>query len=86
MGWGEVCIFEVLGGGVFEGGEGSADLDRGGWLVGVQERTQEPVLELGVEHGDADAFAGELVGVAVGESLDSPGRRKRHSSDRLARA
>jgi hypothetical protein len=70
MGWGEACVFEVLGGGVFEGGEGAADLDRGARFVGVQERTQEPVLELGVEHGDADAFADELVGVAVGEALD----------------
>ena len=61
---------DVFGDGAFEGGERIADLDAGGWLVGVQEWAQEPVLKLGVEHGDADALAGELVGVAAREALD----------------
>ena len=34
---GESGVLDVFGDGVFEGGEGAADLDRGGWLVGVEE-------------------------------------------------
>ena len=56
---------DVLVDSAFQGREGAADFDLGGWFVGVQERTQQPVLELGVEDGDADAFVGEDVGVFV---------------------
>ena len=48
-------------------------LDSTGSSIGTSSRVpwaQEPVLELGVEHGDADAFAGELVGVGAREALD----------------
>jgi hypothetical protein len=34
----------------------AADVGRCGWLVGVEQRLQEAVLELGVEAGDADAL------------------------------
>ena len=58
--------------GCFEGGEGASDLDFGWGLVGVEQRAQQPVSQLGVEDGDADAWAGEVVGVAVGEAVDEP--------------
>jgi hypothetical protein len=61
---------DVVVDGGFQRLEGASDFDFGGGLVGVQERAQQPVLEFGVEHGDADAFGGEVVGVAVGEALD----------------
>jgi len=41
--------------------ERAADVDARGWLVGVQERAQEPVSELGVEDGDADPVGGQDV-------------------------
>ena len=67
---GEAGGVGVVVDGGFEGAEGAADLDRGGWFVGVEQWAQEPVLELGVEDGDADAVGGEDVGVAVWEALD----------------
>ena len=60
----------VLVDGVFEGCEGAADFDFGRWFVSVEEGPEEAVLEFGVEDGDADAFVGEVVGVAVGLALD----------------
>ena len=49
---------DVVVDGVFEGCEGAADVDLGGGFVGVEQRSQEPVLEFGVEDGDADARRG----------------------------
>jgi hypothetical protein len=49
--------------GGFEGVEGAAGLDSRAGFVDVEEGSQEPLLELGVEDRDADAFGGELVGV-----------------------
>ena len=54
----------------FEGFERAADFDLGGWLVGVEQWSEQAVLEFGVEDRDADAFGGEEVGVAVGQALD----------------
>jgi hypothetical protein len=48
---------DVVVDGVFEGGQRAADVDRGGWFVGFQQRPQEAVLELAVEDGDADPSA-----------------------------
>jgi hypothetical protein len=31
-----------------------------GWCVGVEQWFEQPVLELGVEDGDADAFVGAI--------------------------
>src|SRR6185437_12461623 len=53
-----------------EGGEGAADVEWRGWSVGVEERSQQPVVELGVEDGDADALGGEDIAVAAGQALD----------------
>src|SRR6185312_11378826 len=53
-----------------EGGEGAADVEWRGWSVGVEERSQQPVVELGVEDGDADVLGGEDVAVAAGQALD----------------
>ena len=66
----------VIVDGVFEGGDRAADVDRGGWLVGVQEWAQEPVLEFGVEDGDADPVGGEdvaccLCGHAPDEAVEA---------------
>jgi hypothetical protein len=58
--------------GVVEGCEGAADLDLGGRLVGFEQGSEQPALELGVEHGDADPVVGEDVGVAVGKASDQP--------------
>ena len=55
---------------VLEGSQGLADFGLGGWLVGFKQRSEQSVAQLGVEHGDADPFWGERVGVAVGEALD----------------
>src|ERR1700682_1291597 len=67
---GDACALGVLVDGGFEGSERAAEFAWCGWFVGVEEWTQQPVLEFGVEHGDADAFGGELVAVFVGEALD----------------
>lgn len=47
--------------GAFERGERAADVGWGGRLVGGEQGAQEPVFELAVEDGDADALAGEDV-------------------------
>ena len=50
-------------------------------LVGGGERDQEPVVDLGVEDGDADAVGGEHVVVGVRDSRrTSPARRSRRRS------
>ncbi|MGC1781885.1 MAG: hypothetical protein WA708_05155, partial [Acidobacteriaceae bacterium] len=46
------------------------DLGLGGWFVGVEQGSEEPVSELGVEHSDADPVGGEDVRVFVGDALD----------------
>ena len=56
----EAGVLDVLVDGVFEGARRAADLEWGGWFVGVQECAQEPVLQLGVEHGEGDGVVGEL--------------------------
>jgi hypothetical protein len=61
---------DVFVDGRFEGFARAADFDLGGGFVGVEEEAQELVLEFGVEDRDADAFVGELVGVAAGEALN----------------
>jgi len=55
-GGGEAGLVDVLVDGGGERCQRAADFDGCGWLVGVWERPEEPVLELGVEHRDADAF------------------------------
>jgi hypothetical protein len=54
---------DVVGDGGLEGSECLADCAFRGWFVGVEEGSQKPVSELGVEHGDADPVGGEDVGV-----------------------
>ena len=61
---------DVVGDGGLEGSECLSDLGFGGWFVGVEEGSEEPVAELGVEHGDADPVGGEGVGVLAGDALD----------------
>ena len=50
--------------------EGAPELDGRRGLVGVEERAEQPGLQLGVEDGDADALGGEGVGVGARCSLD----------------
>ena len=49
-------MLSVVVDGGFEGSERPADFELGGWLVRFEQGSQELVLELGVEHRDADAF------------------------------
>ena len=63
---------DVVGDGVLEGSEGVSDFGFGGWFVGVEEGSEEPVAELGVEDGDADPVGGQDVGVLAGDALDQP--------------
>ena len=39
-------------------------------MAGVEERAEEPAVELGVEDRGSDAFGGGAVGVGVGDLLD----------------
>src|SRR5262245_34732628 len=66
----EAGVGDVVGDGVVDDGEGAADFDGGGRLVGVEEGAEESSVDLGVEDGDPLAFGGEGVGVGVGEALD----------------
>jgi hypothetical protein len=59
---------------LFEGGEGATDWERRRRPVGVEEGSQQAVVELAVEDGDADAFRRDDVAVAAGEALDQPVR------------
>jgi hypothetical protein len=63
-----------------------ADLERGGWVVGLEQRAQQPVVEFGVEDRDADPFAGELVGAAVGQAVNANSANRWHSCGRLSRS
>src|SRR5215207_1812313 len=48
-------------------GHGASELDRCGWLIGGgEEGSQDPVVNFGVEDGDANAVGGEGVGVGLG--------------------
>src|SRR5437660_1131199 len=67
---GEAGVFDVFLDGVMKGRERAADLDLGGGFVCFEQRSEQPVLQFGVEHGDADPVAGEDVGVAVWEASD----------------
>ncbi len=50
-------------------------------LVGGGERDEQPVVDLGVEDGDADAVGGEGVAVGVREPADEAvARRSRRRS------
>ena len=49
-------------------------------MVGSGERDEYPVIDLGVEDGDADALVGELVAVGVGMRWMSPVRRSERRS------
>ena len=49
-----------------DGGQGALDLGWGRWLVGGDERAQEPVVDFGVEDGHALSVGGEVVGVGPG--------------------
>ena len=62
----------VVADGAFEGGEGAADVERGGRLVGGEQWSQQPALELAVEDRDSDALRGEHVTVAAREPVDEP--------------
>src|SRR5256886_10375206 len=62
-------------GGVFvdmvgDGGQGAAEFGWGLGLIGGGEWDEEPVVELGVEHGDADAVRGEHVPGGAGDAAD----------------
>jgi hypothetical protein len=74
----DVCV--KFSGGAGQAGAGGVVVDVAGdrgergpqfwWglgLVGGGERDQQPVIDLGVEDGDADAVAGEGVAVGVRE-------------------
>jgi hypothetical protein len=50
-----------------DGGQRGAEFGRGLWLVRGDERHEEPVIDLGVGDGDADAVAGQDVAVGVRE-------------------
>ena len=39
-------------------------------MPGVEEGSEEPGVEFGVEDGDSDAFCGDLVGVGAFDALD----------------
>jgi hypothetical protein len=56
--------------GVFQGCEGATDLERSWRLVGFEERAEEPSVELGAEHRDAQSLGGEGVGVGAGDAGD----------------
>jgi hypothetical protein len=45
---------DVVVDGAFERCQRAANFGRGGWLVGFEQRPEEPVLQLGVEDCDAD--------------------------------
>ncbi len=49
-----------------DGVQGLAKLQRCWWAVGGHERAQQPVVEFGVEDGEALAGWGEVVDVAAG--------------------
>jgi hypothetical protein len=49
-----------------------AELGRGWWGVRCQQRSQEPVVDFGVEDRDPLAIGGQYVGVAVREAFDQP--------------
>lgn len=52
--------------------EGAAQFE-GCWrVVGGDARPKEPVVDLGVEDGDTQPVAGELVGVRVLTALEQP--------------
>lgn len=55
----------VIGDGLVEDRHGASDFDRSGWLVGVQERDDEPAVNLGEEDGDAEALGRRGVGVGA---------------------
>jgi hypothetical protein len=73
---------DVFVDGVLEGFQAAVGLGVRGSFVGIEEwsspsptpRVRSPpaeaVLELDVEHGNADAFGGEDVGVLVRDALD----------------
>ncbi len=46
-------IVDVAVYGVVDCREGAADLGWGGWLVGFEERPEDPLVEFGVEHRDS---------------------------------
>jgi hypothetical protein len=57
-----------------DSGQGCSELGWGLGLVGGGERNEHPVVDLGVEDGDADAVGGEGVAVGVGQAADEPGQ------------
>jgi hypothetical protein len=57
-----------------DGGQGCSEFGWGLGLVGSGERDEHPVIGLGVEDGDADAFGCELVAVGVGDAADESGQ------------
>ena len=61
-------IVDVAGDGCQRGAELGGCLG----LVRGSERDQEPVVDLGVEDGDADAVLGQGVAVGVREPADQP--------------
>src|SRR5439155_20784291 len=67
----EACVVDVVGDDVVDGGQGAAEFGGCGRLVaGGHEGSEDAVVDLVVEDGDADAFGGEGVGVGVGDALD----------------
>jgi hypothetical protein len=53
-----------------DGGQGVAEFGRCGWAVGAQQRSEQPVVEFGVEDRDALAVRGQVVGVGVRTTVD----------------
>lgn len=49
-----------------------SDFGLGRGFVSVEQGSQKPVAQLGVEDGDADPVRGEGVGVLAGDALDEP--------------
>ena len=56
--------------GVVEGEQGAPDLGRCWWLVGLEQWSEDPVANLGIEDRDAEAVGGEGGGVGARDSLD----------------
>jgi hypothetical protein len=73
-------VVYVVGDDAVDGGQGAAELERGGRLVGgADEGPEEPGVDLVVEDADSDAVCCEHVGVGAGNAFDErlEGSRRR---------
>lgn len=71
---------DVLSDGVLKGFECLSDFGFGGWFVGVEQGSEEPVCELGVEDGDADTVGVRTLVFLGGMRWMSPCNRRRRRS------